>query len=164
MICYTKDLAITAMESHKEQYFKEKIERLLCCYNKDSLIEQSRDNELFLCMFTNSLLSEEELYFILLKRYYLATTKDTPYIHNFNLLLNECYFDEIEEQIKTNPNVRALLIANYISNINKPNHYLAMNKAYTSSYDKVNSLLLSMKDFYTEQLSDNYPQLKKEFL
>lgn len=157
-----KDLAFTAMDSFHEKYFSDKMIYLINHFSKYTLIAYSKNKDLFDCIFTNNLISERKLYFILLKKFYLSATENTPYTYTLTSLLKEENFGEIEQKIQSEPELRAALITNYIDNMRTPNHHLAVEKAWNSDYDEVTRVLGKINS-YSSGNESSFMQLKKSF-
>jgi len=141
-----KDLVVTSMATQHETCFLKKMNYLVENFGKDNVLAYARDYNMFCCMFTTDIISERKLDFILLKRFYL-TSPDSPYLDMFTTLLKGEHFDTLERKIKNDPDIRTILLSNYIDTMMTPNHHLAINKSWNIGYNEVNQMLTTISEF-----------------
>ena len=156
------DLSLIVQETEKEQFFKHKCNSLLRLYNIEHLTTYAMDPVLFNSTFTSSIVSEKELHFILLKKYYITIQRDTAYNRTIRGLIDEGRLQQLDTLIDEDPNVRKLLIENYIANISLRNHDASIQRMRLTSYGQINESLLEMKNFYTYKIHDTKGAYVKE--
>ena len=150
-----EDLVLMSMDTQHEKYFLDKMNYLVNNFGRDNVIAYARDYNMFCCMFTNGIISERKLDFILLKRYYL-TSQNSQYLDMFTILLKGEYFDTVENKIKNDPDIRTALISTYIDSMRMPNHHLAINKSWNIGYNEVNQMLTTISAFGSQKMKSLY--------
>lgn len=148
MFNYTTDPTVMTMETGKEQYFRDKCATLLKHYTDYILIAYAKDPVMFSCIFTNSLISEKEVHYALIKKYYLTDQQENEYSNMIRKYIQAKQFAELEHLIEGDPTVKALLMENYLDNINKSNHLAYTNKRVSLDYDEMKEVLSAMNNFY----------------
>jgi len=149
-----QDLSLIVQETEKEQFFRQKCNSLLKLYSSYLLTNYAMDPVLFNNTFTSSIVSEKELHFILLKKFYLTIQRETAYSRTIRTLINEGSLQQLDTLIDEEPNVRRLLIENYISNVGLRNHDAAIQRMRLTSYEQMSDTLVEMKNFYTYKIHD----------
>lgn len=160
---YQNDLMFTTLESQSELYFTSRCNEMLKYRSKDMILRSSESSVIFNSMFTNSILSAQNVHFIMLKKYYLSTPLDRPISRQIHNLIINHRFKDLEALISHYPLIRRELLEIYLNNMNTPNYQLALIKLETTNYDDINHTLNEMNHFYTEQIYGTNPTLKKNY-
>lgn len=145
------DLAIVTFESEKEKCFKQKCIGLINYYGMNALINYAQDPVMFNSIFTNAITTEREIHLILLKKFYLTNHENILYGARINSFIEKEEFNEIENLMKKQPMVKGILMGIYLENLFKTNHDLSIIKTENTKYERINSILYAMTDFYTKE-------------
>lgn len=155
------DLMFATLESYSEIYLTEKCNNLLIYYNKEMLLTYVKNSSDFSSVFANSIISEKEMHFILLKKYYLSAHTKSSISSKILYYINNQKFADLETLISRVPMLRRELLENYFNNMNTSNHQLSITKRNTTSYEEINYTLNAMSIFYANQIHGEPPQLKR---
>lgn len=150
MSYFNHDLTKWEFETETEQRFKSKCKNLVEVYGEERLLLALRDEKTLTKLFTNSLINLDNVYFFLLKKFYLLN-KDNSII---NANISKLQFEKIQNNINNCYQTKALLFKLYFETLDIQPHALLLKKLSTTNYDKINNTLSCMQDFYQNDNKD----------
>lgn len=159
MNSYNDSILLKTIETPQEKIFNHKCETLLSFYNKDKAVTIASQPNFLENKFVNDYLSRDDINHILLKKYYICEHKQNPITNALDNYLNALYFDQINLFLHANTAFRKELLEVYINNKDIPNTVLAIEKTAKLGYDRVNSTLRHLDNFYSTIKSQ-----KKDFV
>lgn len=96
----------------------------------------------------NDILNADDINFILLRRFALSnTTMNTPLATTVKVYLDNNFIPELNCVINKVPEIKKVLLSNYIDNMNKPLLDLLTEKVHYE-YDSILPVLSSLEEYY----------------
>lgn len=169
MLEYTNDLVLNVLETQEENLFQRKCQTLLTFNSLENIVNYTKDVESFKNAFTTNVLEPIDIQFILLKKYYLASSCLVP--SRLMELIVKDRFDLIDDFFQKDSDTRATLMDTYLRNINTSNYDLALNKTFENReiYIEINETIWKIINYYHSKKLENQhlgpiKQLKKNSL
>ena len=159
------NILFSTLESQKEKFFNHKCRSLLKYYSKERLLEFIGRHPLFIDLFQNDLLSCDDINYILLKKYFVSNHYQNSNTSFLDYCLGNLDIQCANILLTENIELRNEVFGVFLDNIDIPNKYLAIEKAYTKGYDKVANALNAIDSFYKNKKEVQYASallLKKE--
>jgi len=157
-----KDLLVLTQDTNKDIYFKMKWD-VIKYDGLINILDKSDSLDGFRSLFRfNSFYTEEDFYHILVKHYILAARKyNTILLNDIQEAMNIGNIEELINKIQTSSEKRLELITNYATTNETSLRNLALNKSYSTSYEKVYNELeqidyLFLNRGYEKQLKKIY--------
>lgn len=144
MSYFNNDIIKWEVETEKEQRFKDKCRNLVELHGEERLLAALKNEGAFKLLFANNLISENNIYFFLLKQFYLLNVDNRVLSTNVASL----DFAKAQNNIFDSYQTRVFLLQLYLNTMNIDPHTLVVKKLSTTSYDNINKTLTSMQDFY----------------
>ena len=164
---FQNSLLINSIETEREKYFNYKCNTLLNFYSKDTIIEACYDLENINSELVSNALSLDDICYALIKKYYISNYKITDVTSKFNMYIEQLAFENAHQLIIENSVLRQELLNTYFENMNISNGVLSIEKAEQSGYDRVNTTLAVLNNFYlSKRLKNNISEhkvLKKSY-
>ena len=144
MSYFNSDIIKWEVETEQERRFKDKCKNLIELHGEERLLLALKREEALKLLFTNDFISENNIYFFLLKQYYLLNENNRA----INIDLSNLDFKRVQNTIFDSYQTRAYLLRIYLKTMDTDPHTLVVKKLSTTSYDNINKTLTSMQDFY----------------
>lgn len=144
MSYFNNDIIKWEFETEKEHRFKDKCRNLVELHGEERLLAALKNEGAFKLLFANNLISENNIYFFLLKQFYLLNVDNRVLSTNVASL----DFAKAQNSIFDSYQTRVFLLQLYLNTMNIDPHTLVVKKLSTTSYDNINKTLTSMQDFY----------------
>ena len=164
---FQNNLLINSIETEREKYFNYKCKTLLNFYSKDTIIEACYDLENINSELVSNALSLDDICYALIKKYYISNYKITDVTSKFNMHIEQLAFENAHQSLIDNPVLRQELLNTYFENMDISNGVLSVEKAEQLGYDKVNTTLVALNNFYlSKRIQNNIKEhkvLKKSY-
>lgn len=144
MSYFNNDIIKWEFETEKEHRFKDKCRNLVELHGEERLLAALKNEGAFKLLFANNLISENNIYFFLLKQFYLLNVDNRVLSTNVASL----DFAKAQNSIFDSYQTRVFLLQLYLNTMDTDPHTLVVKKLSTTSYDNINKTLTSMQDFY----------------
>ena len=144
MSYFNNDIIKWEVETEQERRFKDKCRNLVELHGEERLLLALKNEGAFKLLFANNLISENNIYFFLLKQFYLLNVDNRVLSTNVASL----DFAKAQNSIFDSYQTRVFLLQLYLNTMDTDPHTLVVKKLSTTSYDNINKTLTSMQDFY----------------
>ncbi len=144
MSYFNNDIIKWEVETEQERRFKDKCRNLVELHGEERLLAALKNEGAFKLLFASNLISENNIYFFLLKQFYLLNVDNKVLSTNVASL----DFAKAQNSIFDSYKTRVFLLQLYLNTMDTDPHTLVVKKLSTTSYDNINKTLTSMQDFY----------------
>ncbi len=154
------NILLKIKESLSETHLVERCIELMKIYNQDDLLKMASNMQNFNYLFLSLYLNKQEIDYVLLKRYYLSNNHNTI-DNNFDLLIEQGRFNEVDDIIMKHHPVRIKLLEHFLTTVNSDNLSRINRNLTDKEYNKMDIILEKMQEYYQAKSLEAFIVKKK---